>query len=328
MKVIKRNGSKVDFDPSKIELAILKAMRYGSGVVDETCAKDISFEIHEEHQGDEDISIYRIEDQVFEKLIKKEQILTAKAYEGYRKVREFQRETNTIDNEVFGIVTGENQEALDENSNKDPNILATQRDLIAGEFSRDYCRRMMLPPKIVQAHDDGIIHFHDMDYYIQQMHNCDLVDLKDMFENGTVINGKLIETPKSLQTACTVATQIVQQVANGQYGGQTISLSHLAPFVRVSFDKHKEKVRKEGEMIGRDYTEQEVNLIADDRLHDEIVSGIQTIQYQINTFSTTNGQAPFLSVFMYISEEPEYEKETAMLIEEMLRQRYEGMKIL
>jgi len=215
MKVIKRNGSKVDFDPSKIELAILKAMRYGSGVVDEKCAKDISFEIHEEHQGDEDISIYRIEDQVFEKLIQKDQILTAKAYEGYRKVREFQRETNTIDNEVFGIVTGENQEALDENSNKDPNILATQRDLIAGEFSRDYCRRMMLPPKIVQAHDDGIIHFHDMDYYIQQMHNCDLVDLKDMFKNGTVINGKLIETPKSLQTACTVATQIVQQVANG-----------------------------------------------------------------------------------------------------------------
>lgn len=326
MKVIKRNGSKVDFDPSKIELAILKAMRYGSGVVDEKCAKDISFEIHEEHQGDEDISIYRIEDQVFEKLIQKDQILTAKAYEGYRKVREFQRETNTIDNEVFGIVTGENQEALDENSNKDPNILATQRDLIAGEFSRDYCRRMMLPPKIVQAHDDGIIHFHDMDYYIQQMHNCDLVDLKDMFKNGTVINGKLIETPKSLQTACTVATQIVQQVANGQYGGQTISLSHLAPFVRVSLNKHKEKVKKEGEMIGKAYTEREVELIAEDRLHDEIVSGIQTIQYQINTFSTTNGQAPFLSVFMYISEEPEYEKETAMLIEEMLRQRYEGMK--
>ena len=184
----------------------------------------------------------------------------------------------------------------------------------------------MLPPKIVQAHDDGIIHFHDMDYYIQQMHNCDLVDLKDMFKNGTVINGKLIETPKSLQTACTVATQIVQQVANGQYGGQTISLSHLAPFVRVSLNKHKEKVKKEGEMIGKAYTEREVELIAEDRLHDEIVSGIQTIQYQINTFSTTNGQAPFLSVFMYISEEPEYEKETAMLIEEMLRQRYEGMK--
>ena len=326
MKVIKRNGSKVEFDPAKIELAILKAMRYGSGVVDEKCAKDISFEIHEQHQGDEDISIYRIEDQVFEKLIEKQQILTAKAYEGYRKVREFQRETNTIDNEVFGIVTGENQEALDENSNKDPNILATQRDLIAGEFSRDYCRRMMLPPKIVQAHDDGIIHFHDMDYYIQQMHNCDLVDLKDMFRNGTVINGKLIETPKSLQTACTVATQIVQQVANGQYGGQTISLAHIAPFVRVSFEKHKDKVRKEGEMIGKAYTEQEVELIANDRLHDEIVSGIQTIQYQINTFSTTNGQAPFLSVFMYISEEPEYEKETAMLIEEMLKQRYEGMK--
>ncbi|MDD4370131.1 MAG: anaerobic ribonucleoside-triphosphate reductase [Anaerostipes sp.] len=326
MKVIKRNGHKVEFDPSKIESAILKAMRYGSGIVDEQCAKDISYEIHEEHQYDVDISIYRIEDRVFEKLIEKGQILTAKAYEGYRKVREFQRQTNTIDSEVFGIVTGENKEAMDENSNKDPHILATQRDLIAGEFSRDYCRRNMLPPKIVQAHDDGIIHFHDMDYYIQEMHNCDLVDLKNMFKEGTVINGKLIETPKSLQTACTVATQIVQQVANGQYGGQTISLSHLAPYVRVSFQKHKKTVAKEGLAINREYTQQEIDMIAGNRLKDEIVSGIQTIQYQINTFSTTNGQAPFLSVFMYLNEEPEYVEETAMLVEEMLRQRYKGMK--
>ena len=157
---------------------------------------------------------------------------------------------------------------MDENSNKDATVLATQRDLIAGEFSRDYCRRLLLPPKIVQAHDDGIIHFHDMDYYIQKMHNCDLVNLKDMFANGTVINDKLIETPKSLQTACTVATQIVQQVANGQYGGQTISISHLAPYVRVSYKKHLKAVRKEGKEVGIDYTEEQIEKIAKSRLHE------------------------------------------------------------
>ena len=215
---------------------------------------------------------------------------------------------------------------MDENSNKDATVLATQRDLIAGEFSRDYCRRMMLPTKIVQAHDDGIIHFHDMDYFIQKMFNCCLVNLEDMFAKGTVINGKLIETPKSLQTACTIATQIVQQIACGQYGGQTISLSHLAPFVRVSYNKHIKAIKEEGKAIGIDYTEEQIKKIADSRLKEEIKAGVQTIQYQINTFSTTNGQAPFLSIFMYLNENPEYTKETAMLIEEVLRQRYVGMK--
>ena len=224
------------------------------------------------------------------------------------------------DKEIYGIVNQTNKEAMEENSNKDATVLATQRDLIAGEFSKDYCRRLLLPPKIVQAHDDGIIHFHDMDYYIQKMHNCDLVNLKDMFAKGTVINDKLIETPKSLQTACTVATQIVQQVANGQYGGQTISLAHLSPYVRLSYEKHQRNVRNEGRLIGIDYSEEQ------SRLQDEIKAGIQTIQYQINTFSTTNGQAPFLSVFMYLREEPEYIEETAMLIEETLKQRFIGMK--
>ena len=327
MKVIKRDGQKVDFDASKIENAILKAMKCGSGIVDTKCAHDIAVEIEKWHEFDgNNISIYRIEGQVFEKLIEKGQILTAKAYEGYRKVREFQRETNTIDNEIYGIVNQTNKEAMEENSNKDATVLATQRDLIAGEFSRDYCRRLLLPPKIVQAHDDGIIHFHDMDYYIQKMHNCDLVNLKDMFAKGTVINDKLIETPKSLQTACTVATQIVQQVANGQYGGQTISLAHLSPYVRLSYEKHQRNVRREGQLVGIDYTQEQIDKIANARLKDEIKAGIQTIQYQINTFSTTNGQAPFLSVFMYLREEPEYIKETAMLIEETLRQRYVGMK--
>lgn len=188
MKVIKRDGQSVEFDASKIEKAILKAMQCGSGIVDSKCAHDIAVEIENWHQfSDNNISIYRIEGQVFEKLIEKGQILTAKAYEGYRKVREFQRETNTIDKEIYGIVNQTNKEAMEENSNKDATVLATQRDLIAGEFSKDYCRRLLLPPKIVQAHDDGIIHFHDMDYYIQKMHNCDLVNLKDMFAKGTVI---------------------------------------------------------------------------------------------------------------------------------------------
>lgn len=327
MRVVKRDGTTVDFDAAKIEKAILKAMKCGSGIVDPECAHEIAMEIKQWHKYDEsNISIYRIEGQVFEKLIEKGQILTAKAYEGYRKVREFQRETNTIDNEIYGIVNQTNKEAMEENSNKDATVLATQRDLIAGEFSRDYCRRLLLPPKIVQAHDDGIIHFHDMDYYIQKMHNCDLVNLKDMFANGTVINDKLIETPKSLQTACTVATQIVQQVANGQYGGQTISLAHLSPYVRLSYQKHQKNARREGKLIGIDYTEEQIMAIAKSRLKDEIKAGIQTIQYQINTFSTTNGQAPFLSVFMYLREEPEYIEETAMLIEETLKQRYVGMK--
>ncbi len=327
LKVIKRNGQLAEFDSRKIETAILAAMKYGSGIVDEDCARSTAIEIEREvDDSSKDVSISHIEDLVFQKLIEKDQILTAKSYEGYRRVREFQRSTNTIDEAVYGIVTGFNKEAMEENSNKDAYVLATQRDLIAGEFSKDYCRRTMIPTNIVQAHDDGIIHFHDMDYYVQQMHNCDLVNLKDIFKNGTVINKKLIETPKSLQTACTVATQIVQQVANGQYGGQTISLSHLAPFVRVSFEKHKDNVKKDGELIGMKYTKQQIETIAERRLKDEIIAGIQTIQYQINTFSTTNGQAPFLSVFMYINEEPGYEKETAMLIEEMLNQRYKGMK--
>ncbi|MFI3208269.1 MAG: anaerobic ribonucleoside-triphosphate reductase [Eubacteriales bacterium] len=330
MKVIKRNGESADFNLRKIENAILAAMKYGSGIVDEDIAWEISKEIEEavkaSHVKDGEVRISDIEDLVFQKLIEKEQLLTAKSYEGYRRVREFQRGTNTIDEAIYGIVTGHNKDAMEENSNKDAYVLATQRDLIAGEFSRDYCRRTMIPTNIVQAHDDGIIHFHDMDYYVQQMHNCDLVNLKDIFARGTVINKKLIETPKSLQTACTVATQIVQQVANGQYGGQTISLSHLAPFVRVSYEKHRNAIIEDAAIIGHVYTEEQVAKLAERRLHDEIVAGIQTIQYQINTFSTTNGQAPFLSVFMYINEEPGYEKETSLLIEEMLNQRYKGMK--
>lgn len=325
-EVIKRDCSEVKFDKSKIEQAILKAMKYGSGIIKNDIAKSIADEIEENCKDLDSVSIYEIEDMVYDKLISKGERLTAKSYEGYRAVREFQRESNTIDESVYGIVTGANKDAIHENSNKNAYVISTQRDLIAGEFSKDYCRRRKLPTKIVQAHDEGAIHFHDMDYYIQSMHNCDLVNLKDMFANGTVINNKLIETPKSLQTACTVATQIVQQVANGQYGGQTFALSHLAPYVRVSYEKHLKRVKAEGEEVGINYTQEQIETLAKRRLKQEIKDGVQTIQFQINTFSTSNGQAPFLSIFMYLNEEPEYIEETAMLIEEVLNQRYLGMK--
>ncbi len=274
----------------------------------------------------EEVSISEIESMVFDKLISKKQRLTARAYEGYRSIREFQREENELDDVVYGIVEGTDKEVLDENSNKNAYIAPTQRDLIAGELSRNYSRRNLLPINITQAHDEGVIHFHDADYFVQHIHNCQLVNLEDMLQNGTVINTKMIEKPKSFQTACTVATQIVQQVANSQYGGQTITLSHLAPFVRISREKWVKRVIQDFEETGVTYNMEHVNYIADKRLREEIKAGIQTIQFQVNTFNTSNGQSPFLTVFMYISENPEYEKETAMLIEEVLNQRYEGMK--
>ena len=326
VKVLKRDCSEVDFDKAKISRAIMKAMKNG-GVIQPKIADTIADEIEKSCYNDEMISIYDIENMLFQKLIDKKAVLTAQAYEGYRKTREFQREmSNTTDEEIQELLGGINDYWNSENSNKNPRLVTTQRDYMAGIVSKDISRRFLLPPEIVQAHEEAILHFHDMDYYIQKMHNCDLVNLKDMFAKGTVINDKLIETPKSLQTACTVATQIVQQVANGQYGGQTISLAHLSPYVRLSYEKHQRNVRNEGRLIGIDYSEEQIIKIAKSRLQDEIKAGIQTIQYQINTFSTTNGQAPFLSVFMYLREEPEYIEETAMLIEETLKQRFIGMK--
>lgn len=325
-KVIRRNCTEDEFKKEKISNAILKAMTNGSGIVKPKIAEDIANEIYEETKDIEEVSISEIEQMVFDKLISKKQRLTARAYEGYRSIREFQREENELDNVVYGIVEGTDKEVLDENSNKNAYIAPTQRDLIAGELSRNYSRRNLLPINITQAHDEGIIHFHDADYFVQHIHNCQLVNLEDMLQNGTVINTKMIEKPKSFQTACTVATQIVQQVANSQYGGQTITLSHLAPFVRISRDKWVKRVIQDFEETGVTYDMEHVNYIADKRLREEIKAGIQTIQFQVNTFNTSNGQSPFLTVFMYISENPEYEKETAILIEEVLNQRYEGMK--
>ena len=325
-KVIRRNCTEDEFKKEKISNAILKAMTNGSGIVKPKIAEDIANEIYEETKDIEEVSISEIEQMVFDKLISKKQRLTARAYEGYRSIREFQREENELDDVVYGIVEGTDKEVLDENSNKNAYIAPTQRDLIAGELSRNYSRRNLLPINITQAHDEGIIHFHDADYFVQHIHNCQLVNLEDMLQNGTVINTKMIEKPKSFQTACTVATQIVQQVANSQYGGQTITLSHLAPFVRISREKWVKRVIQDFEETGVTYDMEHVNYIADKRLREEIKAGIQTIQFQVNTFNTSNGQSPFLTVFMYISENPEYEKETAILIEEVLNQRYEGMK--
>ena len=320
MKVVKRNGSLAGFDKNKIYNAIMKAMKNGSGIVKPNIAKKIADEIEEEFSDKDEIRISEIETAVFDKLIAKKQKITAKAYESYRAIQEFKRNRTELDKIIEGIVDGTNEEAINENSNKNAYIASTQRDLMAGEYSKDYSRRNLLPANILYAHDEGIIHMHDLDYFMQHIHNCCLVNLKDMLQNGTVINRKMIEKPKSLQTACTVATQAVQQIANGQYGGQTISLAHLAPFVRISFHKYLEKYKNRG------CSPEDANTYAMEDLHEEIKAGIQTIQYQINTFSTSNGQAPFLSIFMYISEEPGYEKETAMLIEEMLRQRIQGMK--
>lgn len=322
MKVVKRNGQEVPFDPEKIYNAIMKAMKNGSGIVKPIIAKNISKEIEQEFLATarDRVQIFEIETAVFNKLIEKKQKITAKAYESYRAIQEFKRSYTELDKLIEGIVDGTNKDAIEENSNKNAYIASTQRDLIAGEYSKDYSRRHLLPANILHAHDEGMIHMHDLDYYLEHIHNCCLVNLFDMLWNGTVINRKLIERPKSLHTACTVATQIVQQIANGQYGGQTISLAHLAPFVRISYQKYMKKYANRG------FCPEEAHHYAMEDLYDEINAGMQTIQYQINTFSTCNGQAPFLSIFMYVNEMPGYEKETAMLIEAALKQRILGMK--
>lgn len=322
MKVVKRNGQEVPFDPDKIYNAIMKAMKNGSGIVKPIIARNISKEIEQEFlaAARDRVQIFEIETAVFNKLIEKKQKITAKAYESYRAIQEFKRSYTELDKLIEGIVDGTNKDAIQENSNKNAYIASTQRDLIAGEYSKDYSRRHLLPANILHAHDEGMIHVHDLDYYLEHIHNCCLVNLFDMLWYGTVINRKLIERPKSLHTACTVATQIVQQIANGQYGGQTISLAHLAPFVRISYLKYLKKYQERG------CSPEDAEAWAMADLKDEINAGMQTIQYQINTFSTCNGQAPFLSIFMYINEMPGYEKETAMLIEAALRQRILGMK--
>ena len=324
MKVIKRDCSLVDFEKQKIENAILKAMKNGSGIVKPKIAKKISKEIEKElkYEKLEEVEISYIETQVFNKLIEKGETLTAKAYEGYRKVREFQRESdNTTDLQVTELLDGLNNYWNKENSNKDAKLVTTQRDYMAGIMSTDISRRFLLTPEIVQNHDEGIIHFHDIDYFGQNaLHNCCLINLDDMLQNGTIINGVMIEKPHRFLTACTIATQIITAVTSSQYGGATISLTHLAPFVRSSYERYLAKYKLWGIKLesAKEYAKRD--------LKREINDGVQTFNYQVNSMSTTNGQAPFLSVFMYLGETEEYKEELAMIIEEFLKQRITGLK--
>lgn len=321
-KVIKRDCSEVDFDKSKISTAILKAMKNGSGIVKPKIAEDIADEIEEECKNKEDVSISDIESMVYDKLITKKQRLTAKAYEGYRSIREFQRENeNTTDSEIDELLDGESEYWNTENSNKNSKVLNTQRDYMAGIVSKDISRRFLLPPEVVQAHDEGIIHFHDIDYFgMNAMSNCSLINLEDMLQNGTCINKVMIEKPHRFITACTIATQIILGVTSLQYGGATITLTHLAPFVRDSYNKYYEKYKSWG------FSDEDCKRYAESDTKKEVADGVQTFNYQCNSMSNSNGQSPFLSVFMYLGETTEYKKELAMIIEEFLNQRLLGLK--
>lgn len=340
MKVIKRDCSEVDFDKSKISAAILKAMKNGSGIVKPKIAEDIANEIeneckdkNNECKDKNEVSVSDIESMVFNKLITKKQRLTAKAYEGYRSIREFQRENeNTTDTEIHDLVEDKDEYWKDENANKNPVLNPTKRDYITGSVSTDMTKRYLLSPEIIQAHNEGLIHFHDADYFLQHMHNCGLVNSEDMLQNNTVISETLIETPHSLSTACNVETQAIAQIASNQYGGQSISLAHLAPFVDVSRKSIRKKVTEELYNNGliSEYNEDlaEVINITNERLKEEIEKSVQTIQYQLVTLMTTNGQAPFITIFMYLNEAKNNQEKAdlAMLIEEMLRQRIQGVK--
>ena len=322
MQVIKRDCSLVDFDKQKIIDAIMKAMKYGSGVVRPRVAENIADEINDELADKEEVEVADIEKMVFDKLITKKQKMTAKAYEGYRSVREFQRENdNTTDSQIQELLDGTSKYWNDENSNKNAKLLHVQRDYMAGILSTDITRRFLLPPDIVQAHDDGLIHFHDADYFaMNAIHNCCLIDLNDMLQNGTSINKVHIDKPHTLRTATTITTQIITAVTSNQYGGATVSLTALAPFVRDSYNKYLEKYKNRGFNI------EDCVRYAREDIKKEVEDSVQTFNYQTNSMSTTNGQAPFLSVCMYLGETEEYKEELAMLIEEFLKQRIQGLK--
>ena len=320
LNIIKRDGSKAEFDKLKIENAILKAMKYGSGVLEEDIAKNIADEIEKIYlQGSPSPTVSKVEELVYKELIDHKQELTAKAYEGYRAVQSFKREVNTTDDSILGLLDKSNEDVLNENSNKNGQLASTQRDLMAGEVSKDIARRKLIPAHIVQAHDEGVLHYHDMDYAIQPIHNCMLINLEDMLNNGTFINNKLVESPKSFATACTVTTQIIAQIASGQYGGNSITIKHIAPFLRVSYNKYFDKYKEK-------YSLEMAHELAEDRMLEELKSGIQTIRYQLSTLHTSNGQSPFSTIYLEIEEGGEFEREEALICEEMIVQRLEGMK--
>ena len=331
MKVIKRNGTEVVFDISKILVAVGKA---NNNVKEEhrmtpmqiqRIAESVELNCIELGRSP---SVEEIQDMVEHQIMAHGAFEVAKEYITYRYTRSLVRRSNTTDDKILSLIECSNEEAKQENSNKNPIVNSTQRDYMAGEVSRDITNRLLLPKDIVQAHEEGIIHFHDADYYAQHMHNCDLVNLEDMLQNGTVITGTLIERPHSFSTACNIATQIIAQVASNQYGGQSISLAHLAPFVQVSREKIRRIVRTEMEKIHATPSEEEFNDLVESRLRDEVARGVQTIQYQVLTLLTTNGQAPFVTVFMYLNEarNEQEKKDLALIIEETLKQRYQGVK--
>ena len=331
MRIIKRNGAEVGFDITKIIIAITKANESVEEVDRMTpvqiqrIAESVELQCQKMNRAP---TVEEIQDMVEHYIMAHGAFEVAKHYITYRYTRSLVRKSNTTDDKILSLIECNNEEAKQENSNKNPVVNSTQRDYMAGEVSRDLTERILLPQDIVEAHREGIIHFHDSDYYAQHMHNCDLVNLEDMLQNGTVITGTLIEKPHSFATACNIATQIVAQVASNQYGGQSISLTHLAPFVQVSREKLRSIVREELASAGLNAGEQTINDIAEKRLLDEIRRGVQTIQYQVVTLLTTNGQAPFVTVFMYLNEaRNEQEKhDLALIIEETLRQRLQGVK--
>ena len=331
MKIIKRNGSEVAFDLQKIINAIKAAnkevppderlskreVKFASRNVKDQCAA-----------AGHTVTVEEIQDLVEDQLMALDHFSVARKYIIYRYVQNLKRHKNTTDDKILSLIESNNEEVKQENSNKNPSVVSVQRDYMAGEVSKDLTMRELLPSEVVTAHDEGIIHFHDADYYAQHMHNCDLVNLEDMLQNGTVISGTMIEKPHSFSTACNIATQIIAQVASCQYGGQSISLAHLAPFVDVSRKKIRRQVYVELETIGARPEDRVINQIVEKRLRDEVARGVQTIQYQVVTLMTTNGQAPFITVFMYLGEAKgeQERKDLALCIEEMLRQRYQGVK--
>jgi len=331
MKIMKRNGSEVVFDITKIIIAVTKANESVeepdrmTPVQIQRIAESVELQCQKMNRAP---TVEEIQDMVEHHIMAHGAFEVAKHYITYRYTRALVRQSNTTDDKILSLIECNNEEAKQENSNKNPVVNSTQRDYMAGEVSRDITNRILLPKDIVVAHNEGIIHFHDTDYYAQHMHNCDLVNLEDMLQNGTVITGTLIEKPHSFATACNIATQIVAQVASNQYGGQSISLTHLAPFVQVSREKIRASVRAEFDAVGVSVTDDQVNSVAEKRLREEIRRGVQTIQYQVVTLLTTNGQAPFVTVFMYLGEAKNQQEkdDLALIIEETLLQRYQGVK--
>lgn len=331
MKIIKRSGAEVSFDPQKIVIAVSKAndsvvpSARMSAVQIRRIAEDVESAAQNINRS---LSVEEIQDMVEDQIMNQRAFDVARRYITYRYTRALVRKSNTTDEQILSLIECNNEEVKQENSNKNPTVNSVQRDYMAGEVSKDITRRLLLPADIVAAHEQGLIHFHDADYFAQHMHNCDLVNLEDMLQNGTVISGTLIEKPHSFSTACNIATQIIAQVASCQYGGQSISLTHLAPFVDISRQKIRRQVAEELHSIREAVTEEEITAITEKRLREEVKNGVQMIQYQVVTLMTTNGQAPFVTVFMYLNEakNEQEKKDLALIIEETLRQRYQGVK--